>query len=244
MLQSLSRLQPFPLERSRKGFMDRWKKIRKCDFGDCESEYMREKHCDYTQFYVNHQKDYQEWLVCMWQKRIAWSIFLLNVLPVVYFWFVFNALSDRIFEEALYLPYFALVFWAALGVFGFYRLYHTLICFKWKSLFCDVAAKIQNEGTSFDGLANFVWALFYLVPPIFLLSHIVQDILIWIVFFLVVFFFVIICLSSSAVQKFVKLYLAFICALIYYFVPPLGLLIVPISLKLGLVLFFTNRDRT
>jgi hypothetical protein len=181
MLGSVSRLQAFPLERSIKGFVDRWGnraiycvrgrwgKIRcnRNEFTECYQEFLKE---------AEPKKTFQSWLVCMWRKRIAWSIILLNALPALYLWFVLSALGEiKTIQETLDPFNFAVIFWAALAVFGFYRFYLFLISWKWKSLFCDVAKKFEADGTSFDAVAHFVWGCVYLLPPIHLL--------IWIAYF-------------------------------------------------------------
>ncbi len=255
MLGGLSRLQPFPFERARIGFVDRngedilrWKKKK---FSECQrefdSEINQEKNPKRRQ--KKQERGLSGWLVCMWRKRIVYSIILLNVCPAIYFWFVLIALGEvKTLEETFSPLIFAIIFWAALGVFGFYRFYHALICCGWRSLFCDIAKRVQqnSEGeylTSFDGWTNFVLAIVYLVPPIVLLIFRVNKAVYTGLLFVFLFFVaILICLKLSSRE--IKSQLSFICDLICYLVPPLGLLILPISSKLGLLLFFTNKDRT
>lgn len=178
MLQSVSRLQAFPLERVR-GFINRTgrniipKECRK----DCVDAYQRDT---YTNSYK--RRGILNWLQKKWITRIVFSFLLLNIVPAIYFLFVFIALEKLCFFN---LFNFVFIFWAAFGVFGFYRIYHVLISVSLNSqynlfsnLFCDVISKLEKDGTSFDGWANFLWALFYLVPPIFYLNYFIQiDIL-------------------------------------------------------------------
>jgi hypothetical protein len=199
MLQSLSRLQPFPFERVRIGFVDRnedndlwvdgfkgiFLRWDKKGFSEClwefESEIVREKNHKHRQ--EKKDRGLSGWLLCMWRARIVCSIILLNVLPALYFLFVLIALGKMVtIQEMVY--YFGIIFWAALGVFGFYRGYHALICWSWRNLFCDVAKGLQQDSdsnylTSSDGWANFVWALIYLVPPIVLLISFVANLIWW-----------------------------------------------------------------
>ena len=185
MLQSLSGLQPFPLARVFRGFVGKCKNkddfsmLYTREFWNCQSVFLEEKQITIEQFDDCNKKHYRNWLVHMWRRRVFWSFFILIFLPIVYFWGILNILTwiplSPQFTLFFDFFYILLIFWSALSVFGFYRLYHALFTWRWRSLFCDVAEKIEERGTSFDSLAHFAWACVYILPPLHLL--------IWIVYF-------------------------------------------------------------
>jgi len=161
MLQSIGGLQPFPLAKTLRGYIQQNGET-KIYFGSCGG--------------IKTDK----WLKCMWRKRIAWSIFILNILPIAYLWSILGlGLLDKItfchgfvpFWENLFLSIFQLfeigvIFWSALGVFGFYRIYHAIAAKWWTTLFCDVELD-KKRPLSFDAKAHLLWGLlFYLLPPI------------------------------------------------------------------------------
>lgn len=159
ILQSTREWQPFPLSKTLRGYLNRHGET-EIYFKDCGG--------------IKSDK----WLTCMWRKRAFWSIFILNFLPMMYFWLVLSLL-DRIMFCHGFVPFWkditlsmfqlfeiGVIFWCALGVFGFYRFYHMLVVIRWRDLFCDVVEEISKERkSSFDWQANFLWAIcFYLCP--------------------------------------------------------------------------------
>ncbi len=177
MLQSVIRLQAFPLERSLRGlvdrrgnvdlgYRDRWGRICFCraEIEACYRVFSEDHLIEQT----DYRGPFQRWLVHMWQERIFWSFIILNVLPAFYFWFILSVLE--MVPVSFQLQFFPdcfvifLIFWAALGVFGFYRFYHSLVARNWRRLFCDVRIKLEHEGTSLDARAHFVWAFVYFLP--------------------------------------------------------------------------------
>ena len=176
MLQSLAKPQSFPLGRIIRGFVGRntdgepiW--TRK-EFWECERVFREENHISFGEFDEQQITTYKKGLLDMWRKRLIWSVFLLNVLPIIYFGFTFFLLGTRYWFSITFngnieeLWLIGIIFLSALGVFGFYRLHHALIAGKWKSLFCDVAKKIEARGTSFDYRANFLWGFLYILSPL------------------------------------------------------------------------------
>ena len=119
MLQSLSALAPFPLGRIFRGYKTRDGQVKE-DFKLCGGK-------------SNNQ------LTRMWRKRVLLSFVTLNILPMLYFLGILSLL-DRISVSFSYSSLLdsVFIFWSALGVFGFYRLFHALFAWKWKRLFCDV----------------------------------------------------------------------------------------------------------
>jgi len=160
MLQSLAGLQPFPLARTFKGYVKRDGKLKV-----------------YPTYCGKSNKD----LKWMWRKRVAFSIIFLNIVPVVYLWIILGLLgnvtlsrfvlpSQNLILSLQQLFLIGTIFWSALGVFGFYRLYHALFVWKWKSLFCDIVKRIErNRPASFDAWAHFIWGMFYFLPPLHIL---------------------------------------------------------------------------
>jgi len=147
MLQSLSGLQPFPLAKTLRGYRG----------------------------YKRRDKPFETEHRGMWRRRVAWSFFLLNFFPIVYFWGILNLLTEiPISSRFQLLPdfvYIILVFLSALSVFGFYRIYHALFTWKLRSLFCDLDFEELEEDRliSFDAWAHFIWGCVYLLPPILIL---------------------------------------------------------------------------
>lgn len=83
-------------------------------------------------------------------------VIILNLCPIVYLWFVLGLLdkvtlsgfvpfwedANALFVNSLFqLFVIGAIFWATLGVFGFYRIYHAIAVKYWKTLFCDIAKK-------------------------------------------------------------------------------------------------------
>lgn len=152
MLQSMSGLHPFPLGRIRKGYMNRKGKV------DSSSD---------------------KWLIRMWRKRVLLSIILLNVFPIGYLWAILGLLGNPALTELLsrfVLPcenlnlslhqlfLIGMIFWSALGVFGFYRMYHVMAIRYWETLFLDV--ELEDRPLSFDAWAHFLYGVLpYLLPP-------------------------------------------------------------------------------
>lgn len=187
MLQSLQGTQSFPLGRVVRGFVGRNKHnddvLQRKEFWECQRVFRKEKQIALGEFDEDQIAEYKKWLVCMWRWRAFSSIILLNVLPFMYFLFIFFLLGDgywlsitfngNILELVIQALSIGIIFWAALGVFGFYRFHHALIARNWKRLYCDVAKKIEDRGTSFDAWAHFIWACIYLLIPIHLLVFII-----------------------------------------------------------------------
>lgn len=147
MLQSLIGLQPFPLVRTCKGYVKSDGKLK-------------------THFKYCGEKS-NKWLVSMWRKRVGVSIILLNFSPIVYLWAILELLGNRLLISLHNLLLIGIVFWSALGVFGFYRIYHAIAVWKWESLFCDV--KLKGRLVSFDAWAHSIWGMLYLLPPLLIL---------------------------------------------------------------------------
>jgi hypothetical protein len=184
MLQSLVKTQSFPLGRALRGYIGRNNDDEavlneECDleelgFAECKRVFGEKNHI-VDNFNEDEIAKYKKWLLCMWRKRLVWSVFLLNVLPMIYFWFVLSILTDPYWmsftmtNNISELVNIGAIFWSALGVFGFYRFHHALIVGRWKSLFYDVAKQIEKRGTSFDWFANIVWGCLYLLPSLHLL---------------------------------------------------------------------------
>jgi len=152
MLQSISERQAFPLGRTLRGYTKR--------DGMIETEFEKTGQCG--------QKS-NAWLKGMWRKRIGLSIIFLNIFPIVYLWFVLGSLGKVEIHAELSSSDFiqiAIIFWSALGVFGFYRVYHAIAVKYWQSLFCDIIEeRFENRGVSFDARAHSLWGiLFYLSP--------------------------------------------------------------------------------
>jgi len=143
MLQSIGALRPFPLGRTCRGYMNQMRKV------DPSSN---------------------EWLVRMWRKRVGLSIVFLNILPLLYFFISLRGLNtvsiSHDFSSVCDFVNVFFIFWSAVGVFGFYRIYIAIAAWRWETLFCDV--KIEGKiAMSFDVRAQLFWGLFfYLLPPL------------------------------------------------------------------------------
>ncbi len=202
MLQSLSGLQPFPLARLRRGFVGLNKSdytiLQRTEFWECQRVFMKEKKISCTDLINTHLNSYRTWLVGRWWWRFLGSFLLLSILPIGYFCGILFLLNDpywsfmtlegcipQLVNQALNI---GMIFWSALGVFGFYRLYHALFTWKWKTVFCDVTKKIEERGTSFDGWTHFIWGLgFYLIPPLlylFIFNSCREFLWVWVVYIL------------------------------------------------------------
>lgn len=152
MLQSISGLQPFPLGRTFNGFRSR---------PDATNEEKEEyensvRRCNKT----------EEELIRMWQKRVVLSIVFLNFFPIAHLSIILVLLRKVAIHPEL--PWFEpllipLVFWSALSVFGFYRIYHAIATRHWVSLFCDV--KLEKRPLSFDAKAHLCWGLLFYLSP-------------------------------------------------------------------------------
>jgi hypothetical protein len=141
MLQSLSGLSPFPLGRTLKGHVHRWGR-------------------------VERRKD--------WNGRVIFSIFLLNVLPFAYLCIVLFLLNGKWICWNMLTPAVTLVgliFWASLGVFGFYRFYHAAAVSKKlrDRFFSDIMEALEKRGVSFDATAHLIWGCIYVLPGPFCL---------------------------------------------------------------------------
>ncbi len=173
MLQSLIGLQAFPLGRLRRGLVNRQGRLEL--FGENLEEYRK----TYEKKMIRKKKGktFDKWLVSIWRKRFALSLGLLNFLPLVYAWGILNLLNKiSISSQFLFYPdffNFILVFGSALGVFGFYRLYHAFITCNWKSLFSDITKQLEERGTSFDALVNVICGFVYYLPAIILLIGVI-----------------------------------------------------------------------
>ena len=109
----------------------------------------------------------------MWRKRVILSFVLLNIFPLLYFFFFLRGLSEVsisfYFSSLSDFFYVVFIFWSALGVFGFNRIYIAIATWKWKSLFCDV--DLEDRPISFDAWAHFIWGtFFYLLPPLLIVT--------------------------------------------------------------------------
>jgi hypothetical protein len=180
MLQSLAKTQSFPLGRVLRGFVGRNKHnddvlLRK-EFWECQRLFMEEKQIALGEFNEDQITEYKNWLLDMWRWRAFSSFILLNVLPFLYFLGIFFLLGGHYWESItfkgdiwqLFLQALSsgIIFWAALGVFGFYRFHHALIARTWKRLYCDVAKEIEERGTSFDYRVNIFCGCLYCLPPL------------------------------------------------------------------------------
>lgn len=159
MLQSLNTLRPFPWGKIRKGHLKRNKKPN-IDYKECEKIIQKSG------------KKPEKWLKSMWIKRLFISIIILNILPILHLWLIYNLLNREIFKE-LNITQFFYIFGFALGVFGFYRIYHAIAAKSPESLFCDVKCELEKRGFSYDTLAHSFSAICYFSPLIiFLLNEI------------------------------------------------------------------------
>ncbi len=144
MLQSLAGLQPFPLARIFRGYI--------------ESNGKPKTHFEHCGIKSN------SWLICMWRKRVGVSFLLLTIFPAIYFWVMFELLGNPLFDSQSTLVIVGLAFWSALGVFGFYRFYHAITVKYSERLFCDVVQNLKRRGVSFDAKAHCFWGIFYILP--------------------------------------------------------------------------------
>jgi len=155
MLQSLTGLQPFPLGKTLRGYVLR---------PDASSI---EKITAYRKLKDKCKRKEKNELVSMWRWRVFWSIIILNVLPIIYLSGILYLLRDvKIHPELPYPEAFlvGIIFWCALGVFGFYRMYHSLAAWRWEALFCDVELE-ERRPLSFDVKAHLLWGVcFHLLP--------------------------------------------------------------------------------
>jgi len=67
--------------------------------------------------------------------------------------------------EFLTVQFFLLgiIFWAALGVFGFYRIYHAIAVTYWRTLFGDI--DFDKRRDSFDAQVHLAWGIFFYLLP-------------------------------------------------------------------------------
>lgn len=103
--------------------------------------------------------------------RTIVSIFFVNVLPALYFFMVLWTLDCANPPEKSLGQFFYLlcIFWASLGSFGFYRLYHAIWVYFRNGLFFDMTCEFIKRNTSYDVGSNFLWFFLYVVPgPVFL----------------------------------------------------------------------------
>jgi len=107
-----------------------------------------------------------------WRIRTIVSIFFVNILPALYFFTVLRILDCanppvKSLEQCFYL---LCIFWASLGPFGFYRLYHGIWIYFRNGLFFDMTREFIKRNTSYDVGSNFFWFILYTAPgPAFLL---------------------------------------------------------------------------
>jgi len=149
MLQSLTGLQPFPLARTFRGYIE--------SNGKPKTQF---EHCG---------KKSNSWLIWMWRKRVGLSFLLLTIFPAIYFWAMFELLGNPLLDSLHTLVLVGLAFWSALGVFGFYRFYRAIAVKYLERLFCDVAQNLEKREVSFDSKAHFIWGMFYLLPLVIML---------------------------------------------------------------------------
>ena len=99
MLQSLQGTQSFPLGRVIRGFVGRNKHnddvLQRKEFWECQRVFRKEKHIALGEFDEDQIAEYKKWLLGMWRWRAFSSIILLNVLPFMYFLFIFFLLGDH-----------------------------------------------------------------------------------------------------------------------------------------------------
>ncbi len=96
--------------------------------------------------------------------RILTSFVMFNILPIVYFYKMLNLLNNPSIRYNNLVDV-VFLFWAALGVFGFYRLYYVLILITGARFKEDLRREIiMKRELSFDIWAHIFWVLFYSVP--------------------------------------------------------------------------------
>lgn len=107
-------------------------------------------------------------LMGIWGKITLLSILFVNVLPLIDLWIMLILLDKCILElnfsfKSLIDTFF--IFWSALGVFGFYRIYHAYIS---RSNYMDLPhlrkIMICERDLSFDSWAHLIWACIYILP--------------------------------------------------------------------------------
>jgi len=146
-----------------------------CKFKECKRMYLKEL---FEKRKKTGLESFGEWLVTMWKKRLALSLVFLNVLPLLYFYLILCRLGGLPSD----LLHTFMVFWLALGVFAFYRVYHALVAWRWRTLFCDVAERLEEERElSFDCKAHLFAAGFYILPGlIYLVLSSYLPVFLWI----------------------------------------------------------------
>lgn len=163
MLQSTMGLGAFPLVKASRGYVKRDGKVR-VYFRSCNKN--------------------GEQLKSMWKTRIRYSVLFLNVCPIAYLWFILSllqkvklsSLARFITQYTSVFPKFVnsisqlitigSIFWAALAVFGFYRIYLAIAVKCWKTLFCDMTKELDKR-VSYDAKEHLLWAIrYYLLPGI------------------------------------------------------------------------------
>ena len=148
MLSSLGGLMPFPWNRIVSNKKYPYKFIP--NKGKLDFEYKTEKEIGFS--------------------RLSLSIFILNICPLLLFFWVLYTLRiypSPFWEELPSLIYVAL---SSFSVFGFYRLYHVLMIWnptKW--IFYDRQEAIKNrEIYTEDIIGHLCGTIFYLLPPLVL----------------------------------------------------------------------------
>lgn len=110
----------------------------------------------------------------IWRKRAFLSIFIFNFMPAVYLFKMLLVLQivplpPRLPQQFIYIIF---VFWFALGVFGFYRIFHIIVIIYWRTLFKDMIEVFDERNLSYNPWSNLFWVHFYLSPGLiwFILS--------------------------------------------------------------------------
>lgn len=191
MLQSLTGFHAFSWALLRRGYVKRCgsarldeEKLRECKkiFDECKPEE------------AFSARAFKKWLINMWKKRLFVSLTVLIFCPFLYFFTILILLNGKphlLGESISICDFFHVlaIFWSALGVFGFYRIYHAIVAWKWRTLFCDVAKELEEKRKlSFDIRANLYAVPFYLLPQIVYLlifHYLVNYVWIWYVFILI-----------------------------------------------------------
>lgn len=112
----------------------------------------------------------------IWLKRSVLSIFIFNFMPAVYLFMMLLVLQIVPFPPCLFQQfiYIIFVFWFALGVFGFYRIFHIIVVIFWRGYFIDMiyAGVFDERELSYDPWSHLFWVHFYLSPGLiwFILS--------------------------------------------------------------------------